>query len=375
MCERISRGLRNRGLPTWGLVAALALLLVPVAPAGAQAAATVSISTVPRLEGIAFNIAGRRAVTGADGTVEITLPQAGVYELESYARQTLEPDVRVVFAGWSDGEEETSRSLEVTDTAVIDAGFDVDYLIHENYVDDRGRGIPANRLGSVTVTDGSGRRTTWAAPSPGVAGPTAVVWERHPPGTRWVRATEVSLTDGGLISRDQSYELKALNVGGESLPASTGSLPLQPGAEWTLTPAARPWWSGAWGWTAASVIALALVVLALVRFHPRFARPARALPDRSASTLRSRRGREYVRVALRNGRTVEGWRMTSTETAKQAIIVDVNAVYSGGEPVPSTPLDSFLLTSQIVSYETVEPPSPATQPRASSKRLNPPVSS
>jgi hypothetical protein len=375
MSERISRVLRNRGLPTWGLVAALALLLVPVAPAGAQAAATVSISTVPRLEGIAFNVGGRRAVTGADGTVEITLPQAGAYELESYARQTLEPDVRVAFAGWSDGEEETSRSLKVTDTTVIGAGFDVDYLIHENYVDDRGRGIPADRLVSVTVTDGSGRRTTWAAPSPGVAGPTAVVWERHPPGTRWVRATEVSLTDGGLISRDQSYELKALNVGGESLPASTASLPLQPGAEWTLTPAARPWWSGAWGWTAATVIALALVVLALVRFHPRFERPARALPARSAPTLRARRGREYVRVALRNGRTVEGWRITSTEAAKQAIIVDVNAVYSEDEPVPSTPLDSFLLTSQIVSYETVEPPSPATQPHATSKRLNPPVSS
>jgi hypothetical protein len=373
MCERISRVLRNRGLPTWGLVAALALLLVPVAPAGAKAAATVAISTVPRLEGIAFNIGGRRAVTGADGTVEITLPQAGVYELESFARQTLEPDVRVVFAGWSDGEEETSRSLEVTDTTVLDAGFDVDYLIHENYVDDRGRGIPANRLGSVTVTDGSGRRTTWAAPSPGVAGPTAVVWERHPPGTRWVRATEVSLTDGGLVSRDQSYELQALDVGGELVPASTQSLPLQPGAEWTLAPAARSWWSGAWGWTAVSVI-VALAILALVRFRPRFTRSVRALPARSAPASKTRRDGEYVRVALRNGRTVEGWRMTSTETAKQAIIVDVNAVYSGGEPVPSTPLDSFLLTSQIVNYETVEAPSPANQPHATSNRLNPPVS-
>jgi hypothetical protein len=366
---------RSRVLRTWGLVATLALLLVPVAPAGAQAAATVSISTVPRLEGIAFSIGGRRAVTGADGTVEITLPQAGVYELESNSRQTLEQDVRVAFAAWSDGEEETSRSLEVTDTTVIDAGFDVDYLVHENYVDTRGRAIPTDQLRSVTVTDGSGGRTTWAAPSPGVAGPTAVVWERHPPGTRWVRATEVSLTDAGLVSRDESYELQALDVGGESLPASSRPLPLEPGADWTLAPAARPWWSGAWGLTAATAIVLALVILALVRLRSRFPRPARALPARSAPAPKARRGGEYVRVALRNGRTVEGWRMTPTETAKQAIIIEVNAVYSGGEPVSSTPLDSFLLTSQIVSYETVEAPSPTTLPHATSKRLNPPVSS
>jgi hypothetical protein len=376
MSERFSCALRSRALLAWGLVAALALLLVPAAPAGAagQAAATVSISTVPRLEGVAFSIGGRRAVTGADGKVEITLPQTGVYELESSVRQTLEPDVRIAFAGWSDGEEENSRSLEVTDAVVIDAGYDVDYLIHENYVDARGRAIPADDLRSVTVTAGSGRRYTWAAPSPGVAGPTAVVWERHPPGTRWVRATEVSPTDDGLVSRDQSYELQALNVGGESLPASTQPLPLQPGAEWTLAPAARPWWSGAWGWTAASVI-VALAIVALVRFRTRFPRPARPLPARSAAAPKSRRDGEYVRVALRNGRTVEGWRMTSTDAAKQAIIVEVNAVYSAGEPVPSTPLDSFLLTSQILSYETVDAPPPASLPNAASKRLNPPVSS
>jgi Family of unknown function (DUF6338) len=374
MSDRFSRALRTRALRTWGLVAALTLLLVPVAPAGAQGAVTVSISTVPRLEGIAFSIGGRRAVTGADGTVAITLPQAGVYELESYARQTLEPDVRVAFAGWSDGQAETSRSLEVTDTTAIDAGFDVDYLIHENYVDARGRVIPADELRSVTVTDGSGRRFTWAAPSPGVAGPTAVVWERYPPGTRWVRATEVALTDGDLVSRDQTYELQAVNVGGELLPASTQSLPVQPGAEWTLSPAARPWWSGAWGWAAVLAI-VALAIAALVRSRTRFKRPASALPARSAPALNTRRDGEYVRVALRNGRTVEGWRMTSNDAGKQAIIVEVSAVYSAGEQVPSTPLDSFLLTSQIVSYETVDAPSPASPPHASSKRLNPPVSS
>ena len=370
MSERFSRVLR-----TWGMAAMVGLLLVPMAPARGQDAATVSLSTVPRLEGIVFNIGGRRVVTGADGTVEITLSQAGVYEMEAHGRQTLEPDVRVDFAGWSDGEEQTSRPIEVTETTVVEAGFDVDYLIHENYTDPRGRAIPADRLRSVTVTDDAGRRTTWEAPSPGVAGPTAVVWERHPPGTRWIRATDVWLTDAGLVSRDRSYRLYALNVDGESLAASPRTLSLEPGAQWELAPAPSPWWLGAWGWAGAAVVLLALMTLVLLRHRPRFSRPRRALPASSASAAKPRRREEYVRVALRNGRTVEGWRMTSSEAPTQAIIIDVNAVFSGGEPVPSTPLDSFLLRSQIISYESVEAPSPATRLPATTNRLNPPVSS
>jgi hypothetical protein len=351
------------------------LLLLPIGPAGAraQAAPSVTISTMPELEGVVFYIGDQRVVTGEDGTVRTTVPEPGVYELETTERTKMGTEVRIAFEGWSDGGEDPRRSLEVGGPTAIAAGFDVDYLIKENYVDARGNAIASDQLSSVTVSDNAGESYSWPAPSPGVAGPTAVVWERHPPGTRWLRATDVSLSDGNLGAKKMSYELEAVVVDGESMTPASRTLPLEPGAEWSMAVAPGPGWSGPWIWAAAALASVLLLFL-LARLRRRDSRVLKPSPARTRSTPETQRSREFVRIALRNGRTVEGWRMTSADAASPAIIIDVTAVTSDGQPVPSTPIDSFVLKTQILSYETLGSPLP--EPRLQgAKRMNPPVNS
>jgi hypothetical protein len=358
-----------------GIFLLLTLFLLPIGPAGArsQAATSVTISTVPELEGIVFYIGDQRVVTGEDGTAKTTLPVAGVYELETSERRKLGTEVRIAFGGWSDGGEEPRRSIDVGGPTAIEAGYDVDYLIEESYVDASGSAIASDRLSSVTVSDDAGESHSWPAPSPGVAGPTAVVWERHPPGTQWLRATDVSLSDGNLSAKEMSYELEAVVVDGESMTPASRTLPLEPGAEWSMAVAPAPWWSGSWLWIAAA-LASVLLVLLMARLRRRVSSPTKPTPARLRRTPETRRSSEFVRIALRNGRTVEGWRMTSADAASPAIIIDVSAVTSDGQPVPSTPIDSFVLKTQILSYETLESPLPESRLQGA-RRVNPPVSS
>jgi hypothetical protein len=362
----------HRWMRTLGVVVLVALwaLAVPSARAS-QTQPTVTMTTVPALAGVTFHIGDRPAVTGEDGTAEVAVAP-GTYTLTAPGRDLLGTDVRIAFEGWADGEDVPARSIEVDGAMTFKAGFDVDYLIDEAYLDSSGHQLASERVSSVTVSDDAGTTHRWPGPSPGVAGPTAVTWERHPPGTRWLRAIDVSLTDEGLAASKRTYQLRSLTVDGRTVTPATRALPLAPGARWALEVRSPAWWSTPWAW-AGALIAAALLAAAALLLRPRL-RYRRPQPAPASSPADDRRPEEFVRVVLRNGRTVEGWRTSSADSSAQAIMLEVNAVYSDGEPVPSTPLDSFLLQSQIEHYETLDP-SGAAPPQTTAKRVNPPVSS
>jgi hypothetical protein len=69
-------------------------------------------------------------------------------------------------------------------------------------------------------------------------------------------------------------------------------------------------------------------------------------------------GREdYVRVWVRNGRCVEGWRRQGLSRDARVLLLDVAVVYdSHGNETPTTPLDSFLPVSLVDRVETLGEP-------------------
>jgi hypothetical protein len=77
---------------------------------------------------------------------------------------------------------------------------------------------------------------------------------------------------------------------------------------------------------------------------------------RTRVARRQTQAKIYVRVKLRNGRTVEGWKMRVPGVAdSEALYINATHVWgSDGEQVTPGPLDSFVLPSQIVDLETRE---------------------
>lgn len=77
-----------------------------------------------------------------------------------------------------------------------------------------------------------------------------------------------------------------------------------------------------------------------------------------AGGLGGNEAKRAVRVRLRNGRTIEGWKEGGASAVKEVMIVEVQRVFDrDGNEVSSTPLDSFLLSSQVSAVEDIEPDS------------------
>lgn len=68
-----------------------------------------------------------------------------------------------------------------------------------------------------------------------------------------------------------------------------------------------------------------------------------------------------VRVHLHSGRSIEGWTESSPDSSREVVIMTVALVRDpDGQVVAGTPLDSFLLSSQIARIEPVEEEMPTT---------------
>ena len=348
---------------TLAILASTALFVATVPLTSAAQPAPLVIETVPPLEGISFRLAGKRFLTDENGVAQIVPSRPGVYEVSTKDHVLLDDQRRAEFATWSDGVVEPNRTVDLRQPVLLQIGFHVDYLVKERFRTANGESLSPESIGSFVIVDDAGSPTTFAGSSRGLAGPTAQLWERFPPGTRWLRAVRVTVGDEGLSTQQASYDVESVNVNGERATGSPDDFAPKPGAEWVIavdSPAAA-----GLGVTAIIVIAILIVGLlglfAVIRIRKGFeallARVSflhRGLARRNSDVPDA--DREFVRVTLRNGRTVEGWRTQVPGADKsEALSIQVTSVRgTDGEELASDPLDSFILPSQIVHLETLE---------------------
>lgn len=370
--SRLPKNPKRRGIAL--LVLTAVGCLFASAPVGATTqVATLSIETVPALRGIPFRVDGRPFVTDGQGVAHVTLPQAGIYELTSPEHMLIGDERRIEFARWSEGAFGPQRRLDTRVSTRLEVGFNVDYLVKEIYRDDEGRTLSPDGIDSVTVVDDAGDSYAHAGGSAGLAGPTALLWQRFPPGTRWLRAIRIVDGDEGLRAERVSYEVRSITVEGRRAEVSADPFTPTAGGSWVVeAPAARQSYMLI-GAGAASLL-LACVLLTLIVFRRRAAPPRKAELARKSFPFAGRRPsrvpkenenrRELVRVRLRNGRTVEGWKSSSPAGEdSQVIIIDVTRVFGpDGSSLQSMPLDSFVLHSQIVELREVTEKAPASTP-------------
>jgi hypothetical protein len=352
---------RDRAIPKWTAVILLAAVgTSPFAMLGAHSVsaqtASVVIETVPPLEGVAFRLGKQRYETDLNGVAQVAPLDPGEYELRTNENQLLNKQSRVSFVAWSDGSAEPKRSIDVQGTVLLQVGFNVDYLVTESFRSAADGALSPESIGSIDIVDDTGASTTYQGRSRGVAGPTAQQWERFPPGTRWLRAVRVISGENGLRAEEASYRVRSITVDGERVPGAADRFVPRAGAEWVIA-SDRP----AGGPTPSSYLVLLGVLLAGIVALVAFRRPLLAhVPflQREAAHARvdSSLDREYIRVTLRSGRVVEGWKTyVPGGSDSEALTIEVTSVRSpDGEDLASDPLDSFILPSQIKHLERPE---------------------
>ncbi len=218
-------------------ILAVAFLLVGSAPARSQTASDSSlvITTTPRVPGIKFTLNGRRFTTDDRGRARVEVSE-GSYRVrvERHVMKAGDRTLRVRFASWSDGSTALARDVFVTGSTLLRASFDVDYLVRPTFVDQANRSLDASRVQSVTAIASSGATVTFPGVPDGLKGPTALIWERHPTGTLWLRGDEVAAGAQRPTMRRISYRAREVVVDGDRFPATSTDYQPGSGDAWSI---------------------------------------------------------------------------------------------------------------------------------------------
>ena len=356
MCDRLGG---TRWLSIALLVTLVAVLsILPPRRAAAQTTSLV-IETVPPIEGIRFQLDGESFSTDELGIARVDPAHSGEFELQTSDRVRLADSHRIEFAAWSDGVVEADRVVEIEGSTQLQIGFRVDYLIAETFRNSAGEVLDPRTIGSFSIVDNSGQSTTFPGSSRGLAGPTAQVWERFPPGTRWLPAMRIVSVNGLLRAETVSYRVRSISLGGERASASSDPFTPSRGAEWGIEvdPSGDfPPRELMFSLLFVGAIGLLLVMM-WIRRHTRRPVADKHIIQRSYTHRRKPEPpkTEFVRIRLDTGRTIEGWRMTSDEDRSAIVILTVAGVWGpDGREVTQLPTDSFLFPSQIAQIETYE---------------------
>jgi hypothetical protein len=106
------------------LLAALALALA--SPSGA-AGLTLTVKTVPALEGLDFTLGGHTYTTPKSGVVAIPIAAPGTYSLVA-PRQHHARGIRAAFSRWGDDSFDTNRTVTVDRSRTLEVGYGVSFL-------------------------------------------------------------------------------------------------------------------------------------------------------------------------------------------------------------------------------------------------------
>ena len=200
------------------LLVATFLLAVSVnSHARASPSVALVIRTIPPLAGVPFVVDGQRLVSHDGGVVTASVAP-GRHSVQAAPPRLVRRGQRISFSLWSDGVSSPQRNLVLRSSTVIEAGFFVSRTVSLGFTDVRGESIAPDAVDSFTVADDAGQKRRFAGWSPGVAGPTALYWKRHPPGTRWLDAERPIRSTHGLGEKAVSYRVVEAQVGGNDVP-------------------------------------------------------------------------------------------------------------------------------------------------------------
>jgi hypothetical protein len=220
----------------WMALLIVGAVLLP-ARVGAQESSgiTLTIRTIPRLEGVRFVVAGTVLKSNEEGIATITVPAAGTYRLRVPSPSLVDSTRRVELARWSDGVEGRKRPVSISAPTELQVGFDVSYLVSERLLSSEGEPVDSALVDSLTIVDEEGRRLTVPGHTEGLQGPTALLWQRHPAGTRWLVGSRIQGSDGAMSSGAVPYRVVGATSGGHPIDATSADFYPADSDTWPVT--------------------------------------------------------------------------------------------------------------------------------------------
>ncbi len=180
------------GMP--GLLPARTSMRMVVEPA------VVEVQTVPALAGLRFALDGHTFSSGDDGIARIEVDHVGDYTLEALPWDRDKSGVHAEFDRWADPTFVTRRTIRVPARTRLTAGFNVSYLISQEFVDPAGHPIDPKRISSVALTSSYGTRHFFDVVQP-----------------RWLQGIHVVRLKEGLAESPVSYALDSVIVDGANV--------------------------------------------------------------------------------------------------------------------------------------------------------------
>jgi hypothetical protein len=180
--------------------------------------AMVEVQTVPALAGVRFALDGRTFVSGDDGIARITVDQVGDYKLEALPWDGDKAGVHAEFDRWSDAIFVATRTVKIPGRVRLMAGFNVSYLISQEFVDPAGRPIDPKRISSFALTSSYGTRHFFNNVQP-----------------RWLQGIHVVRLKEGLAESPVTYALESVIIdGADVVNQSQQRFAAHQGQQWQL---------------------------------------------------------------------------------------------------------------------------------------------
>jgi len=159
-----------------------------------------TISTVPAMPGLPLLRIGNGAplVTGADGTVVVTMTKVGPVAL----RLALPPDdetQQIRLARWDNGSTDPVRTIRIPDTTSAVVGLQILHPVQFEFASSDGTSIAATDVPTVRVTDDAGHSEVLTGTGP-----------------HWLRSNAINRLTTGLASSPVEYRVTEIPLGGEN---------------------------------------------------------------------------------------------------------------------------------------------------------------
>lgn len=167
--------------------------------------ATVTVTTVPVVQGVPISIGDQTVLTDKDGIATFAIKQVGAVALGAHVELISDPAIRVSFIRWGDQVYELNRQISVRGNAAFVLGLRTAYLADVRFVDQGGATIDPSKISRARFTSSTGGELiltnfgqTWWEASTAVSRTGGL----QPASTLW-RLAEVEMAGSNAVNQGQ----------------------------------------------------------------------------------------------------------------------------------------------------------------------------
>jgi transposase InsO family protein len=163
--------------------------------------AVLTITTIPPLADIPFDLGGKRFTSDENGVARLDVTEAGDYDLEVLLSPDTEvsPDTRVTFDRWKD-EFQPQRTVTIRGDVSMEAGFSISHPVSQTFIDLDDNPVEMTRIDTLTLQGTDGSKFTFDDGQ-----------------ERWLRSGRIARRREGLELTPIQYSVESVIISGSNV--------------------------------------------------------------------------------------------------------------------------------------------------------------